>query len=131
MRISDWISDVCSSDLAVAGEAGLARFECDLPPAALAELHRFGGAVEPDRQTIGPSRPAGGAGPAIAIAFQFAARAIETAPAQRAFARRGDVDHAAVGQSICAQRAFAFGRGGRNRPAPGGRSVERRGGKEI
>src|SRR3546814_10343079 len=63
MRISDWISDVCSSDLAVAGEAGLARFECDLPPAALAELHRFGGAVEPDRQTIGPSRPAGGAGP--------------------------------------------------------------------
>src|SRR3546814_8542870 len=45
---------------AVAGEAGLARFECDLPPAALAELHRFGGAVEPDRQTIGPSRPAGG-----------------------------------------------------------------------
>src|SRR3546814_11840342 len=48
MRISDWSSDVCSSDLDVWAQAGLAREALEALPVAVALAVRRDGAVEPE-----------------------------------------------------------------------------------
>src|SRR3546814_2936096 len=60
MRISDWSSDVCSSDLPAHRSAGRGGYRAVLRPAAAPRGETSCGAVasrgDPDRGTAGPAR---------------------------------------------------------------------------